>query len=117
MEPILYVAGGIAAATAVIAAAAQQLNWPSPVLLVLAGLVVALVPGLPRVELDPDLVLLVLSGLPAMMGHNEYLNMLLSDRLDDDLQVLDQTDLLRDLLHPWPQFAAFGQEIVIRIDE
>ena len=59
MEPILYVAGGIAAATAAIAAAARHLNWPGPVLLVLAGLAVALAPGLPRVELDPDLVFLV----------------------------------------------------------
>ena len=66
MEPILYVAGGIAAATAAIAAAARHLNWPGPVLLVLAGLAVALAPGLPRVELDPDLVLLVF--LPPVMA-------------------------------------------------
>jgi hypothetical protein len=59
----------------------------------------------------------VVSWLPAMMGHNEHLNVLLSDRLDDGLQVLDQTDLLRDLLDPWPQFAAFKKEIVIGIDE
>ena len=59
MEPILYVAGGVAAATAAIAAAARRLNWPGPVLLVLAGVAIALAPGLPRIELDPDLVLLV----------------------------------------------------------
>jgi len=59
MEPVLYVAGGVVAATAAIAAAARRLNWPSPVLLVLAGLATALAPGLPHVELDPDLVLLV----------------------------------------------------------
>src|SRR4030095_2277879 len=30
---------------------------PEPVLLVLAGLAVALIPGLPEVELDPELIL------------------------------------------------------------
>jgi monovalent cation/hydrogen antiporter len=59
MEQVLYIAAGVAAVTAAIGAAARQLNWPRPVLLVLAGLAIALTPGLPRVELEPDLVLLV----------------------------------------------------------
>jgi CPA1 family monovalent cation:H+ antiporter len=59
MEQVLYLAAGVAAVTAAIAAAARRLNWPRPVLLVLAGMTIALTPGLPRVELDPDLVLLV----------------------------------------------------------
>lgn len=51
MEPILYVAAAVAAA--------KRLHWPAPVLLVLAGLGLALTPRIPRVELAPDLVLLV----------------------------------------------------------
>src|SRR4029450_9633892 len=59
----------------------------------------------------------IVSGLPAMMRHDEDLDVLLSDGRDDGLQVVDQTDLLRDLLDPGPQFTAFGEEVVIGIDE
>jgi NhaP-type Na+/H+ or K+/H+ antiporter len=38
---------------------ARRIGMPYPILLVVAGLVIGLVPGLPRVELDPDTVLLV----------------------------------------------------------
>ncbi|WP_046862829.1 Na+/H+ antiporter [Microvirga massiliensis] len=60
MDQVLYVAAALAAITAAVAAAARRLDWPAPVLLVVAGLALALTPGLPRVELPPDLVLLVL---------------------------------------------------------
>ena len=43
-----------------VAVAAQRLNIAPSILLVVAGLVLALVPGLPPVELAPELVLLVL---------------------------------------------------------
>lgn len=38
---------------------ARRIGVPYPILLVVAGLVIALVPGVPRIELDPDTVLLV----------------------------------------------------------
>lgn len=48
----------LAAATA-LAIVARRLGIPYPILLVLGGLAVGFVPGLPRVELEPDLVFLL----------------------------------------------------------
>jgi len=48
---------GLLAAVAVAVRLAGHTSIPEPVLLVLAGLAVALVPGLPTVELDPELTL------------------------------------------------------------
>jgi Na+/H+ antiporter len=49
---LLVVAAGLAVA-------AQRLSVPYPVLLVLGGLALALLPGLPRVRIEPQLVLLL----------------------------------------------------------
>ncbi|MBA2752886.1 MAG: hypothetical protein H0U40_00295 [Chloroflexia bacterium] len=38
---------------------AGRVGLPSPIVLAIAGLIIGVVPGLPRVALDPDLVLLV----------------------------------------------------------
>lgn len=59
MEPVLYAAAVVLAITAVINLAARSINVPAPILLVVAGTAIALTPGLPRVSLPPDLVLLV----------------------------------------------------------
>jgi Na+/H+ antiporter len=48
---------GLLAAVAVVVRLAGRTAIPEPVLLVLAGLAVALIPGLPTVELDPQLTL------------------------------------------------------------
>jgi monovalent cation/hydrogen antiporter len=48
---------GLLAAVAVVVRLAGHTTIPEPVLLMLAGLAVALIPGLPQVELDPDLTL------------------------------------------------------------
>ena len=48
---------GLLAAVAVVVRLAGRTAVPEPVLLVLAGLAVALIPGLPEVELDPQLIL------------------------------------------------------------
>jgi len=48
---------GLLAAVAVVVRLAGRTAIPEPVLLVLAGVAVALVPGLPAVELDPELIL------------------------------------------------------------
>jgi NhaP-type Na+/H+ or K+/H+ antiporter len=42
-----------------LSALAPRLKLPYPVLLVLAGALLALIPGLPRVELDPNLVFFI----------------------------------------------------------
>ena len=48
---------GLLAAIAVVVTLAGRTSIPEPVLLVAAGLALALIPGLPEVELDPDLTL------------------------------------------------------------
>ncbi|MEO8464971.1 MAG: Na+/H+ antiporter [Gammaproteobacteria bacterium] len=47
------------AVVAVVAFAAGRLNVPAAILLVIAGVILALIPGLPAVQLAPELVLLV----------------------------------------------------------
>jgi monovalent cation/hydrogen antiporter len=46
-------------AVSVLAVAARAIDVPYPILLVLGGLVMGFVPGIPEVELDPELVLVV----------------------------------------------------------
>src|SRR5215210_1442444 len=48
------------AVLAIVAVAARRLHTPPSILLVIAGILLALVPGLPRIELAPEFVLLVL---------------------------------------------------------
>ena len=54
---ILELLVGLLAAVAVVVRLAGRTTIPEPVLLVLAGLAVALIPGLPEVELEPELIL------------------------------------------------------------
>jgi CPA1 family monovalent cation:H+ antiporter len=49
---------GLLAAVAALALLSRKLPIPYPILLVLGGLTLAFIPGLPRVPLDPDLVFL-----------------------------------------------------------
>jgi monovalent cation/hydrogen antiporter len=44
---------------AMFAGLARRLKIPYPILLVIAGLLVSFLPGMPRIGLDPDLVFLV----------------------------------------------------------
>ena len=59
MTATLHIAAGLLVMTAAVAAVAKRLGLPLPILLVLAGIGLALVPGLPAVELAPDAVLLL----------------------------------------------------------
>src|SRR6476661_8741284 len=56
METLLFMLAVLAA----VAVAAQRLNVAPSILLVVAGIGMALIPGLPRIELAPELVLLVI---------------------------------------------------------
>src|SRR5260370_34652534 len=58
MEPLIAVLA-ILVAIAILFEVARRIGVPYPTLFVLGGLGLAFVPGLPRVELEPDLVLLV----------------------------------------------------------
>ena len=60
MTETLYTVAALLAVVAAVAWIAARLRLPPPILLVLAGIALALMPWLPAVELDPDLVLLVL---------------------------------------------------------
>ena len=55
----LQVIFGLFAVLAVVATLARRIQVPYPILLVIGGLAIGLIPGLPRVEVDPDLILLV----------------------------------------------------------
>lgn len=59
MEGFEVVLAAVLVAVAVLNALASRIGVPYPIVLVLGGLVLGLLPGLPEVELDPDLVLLV----------------------------------------------------------
>jgi len=52
MEPMLLVVGSLA-----VAAIARRFGWSSPLLLVIIGLAVSYIPGMPDFEIRPDLVL------------------------------------------------------------
>jgi NhaP-type Na+/H+ or K+/H+ antiporter len=56
---------GMLAAAAALLAAAQVVHVPYPILLVLGGLGLGLVPGMPQIELPPDLVLIAV--LPPLL--------------------------------------------------
>jgi Na+/H+ antiporter len=50
---------GLLVAVAALAVAAKLVRVPYPILLTIGGLAIGFVPGIPEIELDPDLVLLV----------------------------------------------------------
>jgi CPA1 family monovalent cation:H+ antiporter len=58
MQPLLPILIGLLAVVALVALVAQRTRIPAPVLLALGGVLLGLVPGLPKVDLDPDLILL-----------------------------------------------------------
>jgi len=58
MNAIEVVLGLLVLAT-VLAGAARKLRLPEPIVLVVAGIAVGLIPGVPHVELEPDLVFLL----------------------------------------------------------
>jgi monovalent cation/hydrogen antiporter len=59
VEGIDVVLAGVLVSVAVLNVVATRIGIPYPIVLVLGGLALGLVPGMPEVDLDPDLVLLV----------------------------------------------------------
>ena len=64
MDPVAAVVA-LVVGVIVVSAAARFLRFPAAILLVAVGVVVSFLPRVPKVELDPDLVLFVL--LPPML--------------------------------------------------
>jgi NhaP-type Na+/H+ or K+/H+ antiporter len=63
---LLFLLVPVAALTAV----ARALGVPYPILLVVGGSVLGFVPGVPEVELDPELVLFIV--LPPLLFHGAF---------------------------------------------
>jgi CPA1 family monovalent cation:H+ antiporter len=59
MHDIEIVLTGLLLAVVVLAGAARAVNIPYPIVLVVGGLVLGAIPGLPKIALPPDLVLLI----------------------------------------------------------
>ena len=58
MTGVVEIFVGLLLAVAVLALVARRLHIPYPILFVIGGLVLGMIPGLPKVRLDPDLVFL-----------------------------------------------------------
>lgn len=59
MLPIVETLVGLLLVVVALVSLAQRINQPYPLVLVVGGLVLALIPGLPQLVLDPDLVLVL----------------------------------------------------------
>lgn len=59
MHEIVLLALGLLITMSLLATLAQRLRIPTPIFLVVGGLLVSLMPGVPRVALEPDLIFLV----------------------------------------------------------
>jgi CPA1 family monovalent cation:H+ antiporter len=66
----LYTAAALLLVVAAVAWAAERVRLPVPILLVIVGIVLAFMPGLPAIELDPDVVMLVL--LPPLIYYAAF---------------------------------------------
>jgi Na+/H+ antiporter len=64
------VLAGLLLAVAALVTLARVLNVPYPIFLVLGGLAIGFVPGMPAIELDPDLVLLIF--LPPLLYSSSF---------------------------------------------
>ena len=60
MTEALYTAAALLGVVAAVAWIAERLRLPPPILLVIVGIALAVTPGLPAVELEPDLVMQVM---------------------------------------------------------
>jgi len=72
VESIEVIFLGLLGVVAAITIAARRIGIPYPILMVVGGLALGLVPGVPRVELDPETVLLVF--LPAILFSAAFLS-------------------------------------------
>src|SRR5690242_14146275 len=59
MRDVEFVLVSLLVAVVVLSAAARAVNIPYPIVFVIGGLAMGFIPGLPPIELDPDLVLVV----------------------------------------------------------
>ena len=60
---------------------------------------------------------LVVAGFPASVRNNEHLDKGLSDGPQNGAQIVEQVNVAGDLFHHRPELAAFGQKVVVGIDQ
>jgi Na+/H+ antiporter len=118
VEGFEVVLAGVLVSVAVLNALASRIGIPYPIVLVLGGLALGLVPGMPHVELDPDLVLLVFlppllysaaffSEVRALRGYARALSLTsIGLVLATVVLVAVPAHLVLDL--PWPMAFALG---------
>jgi CPA1 family monovalent cation:H+ antiporter len=80
MHDIELVLMVLLASVALFAAVSRAIGVPYPIVLVIGGLVLGFVPGLPEVQLDPDLVLVIF--LPPLLYNGAYVANLRDLRAD-----------------------------------
>jgi monovalent cation/hydrogen antiporter len=91
VDEIQILIAALFVSAAVLNALANWLTVPYPITLVLGGLAIGLIPGLPDVELDPDLVLLVF--LPPLLYASAFFYDLRSLRTDARVIALNSIGL------------------------
>ncbi len=118
VEGFDVVLAGVLVSVAILNAVASRIGVPYPIVLVLGGLALGFVPGLPEVELDPDLVLVVFlppllyvaaffSEMHALRGYARALSLTsVGLVLVTTVLVAVPGHLVLDL--PWPMAFALG---------
>ena len=94
MEHVELVLFGLLVAVAALSALARALDVPYPIALVVGGTVLGFIPGMPHVELEPDLVLLIF--LPPLLANAAFFSSLRD--LRDNLRPITLSAILLVLL-------------------
>jgi monovalent cation/hydrogen antiporter len=118
VEDFEVVLAAVLVSVAVLNALASRIGIPYPIVLVVGGLALGLVPGLPHVELEPDLVLLVF--LPPLLYYAAFMADLRALRNDARVVSLTAVGLVLVTMGlvavaghtvldlPWPMAFALG---------
>ena len=59
MHQTLLLCLGLLLAVSLLVMVGQRLHVPTPIFLVISGLIISLIPGIPRIEIDPELIFLI----------------------------------------------------------
>src|SRR5436853_168313 len=62
---------GLLSISLAVAVAVKRLNFPYPIALVVAGFAIALIPGAPRIEIDPEVIFYIF--MPPILSEAAYL--------------------------------------------
>src|SRR4051812_14411392 len=122
MEDVEYLLVGLSVAVIVLSTLARWASVPYPIVLVIGGTALGFVPGLPRIELDPDIVLVLF--LPPLLYSAAFFGDLQALRRDTRAIMLNAVGLVlltmgavavvaHELVHGMPWAAAFALGAVV----